>query len=768
MPGKSVLEKADADKKQRTVTKITSWEQLNHILYDLTERLIELGAPRELKPTVLQIWCSYLRHTEVAFFSKRNRSRPRVGLYNQRNDLNLIFNKTVPRTSYKAKKHGINTTTARGKRKLSQKLLEEEYDTLQLSQSTDLESTLSELSSSQQSSSATNVSPPFQFSSQAKKRLKEELHIDDEHIQWHEQEAPIDASCHSITALHPSHRVSSGKSDDWSSMCRKSVIISILALALNQVCSQIQIGDVLRWIEEGHLPFNNLEQLLPDELDAACLSETLCHMSAPNNIELVRITSFLARDLGILPVQPDLTEICRRYLGELALPLDLEPYIVKLIAISPKIKQGSTVISFPAYEQHAMKYILFVMKLLFCLDNVMESKMDALSADVNRYLHDTPKTHPQLFVWHEWQRYVAMRRVILEQVHYPTFQQRANGRNVSNDVASDLLLDHSESYFIPDEDNTTGYRAPLVGTIGSRDERGFRNVHLMITSTTDKFSKESLKRNICFDHNLQPQRSYLAALLEMQQHSHLGVYIPDYMRTDHCKRTAVPFVSPMPLKKYLLDHQRVRLQTKAIKPSISQIHMEKFRKHIPNSMRYLEWREFTRVLEVEDGELSSNSDDLFYVSNILDYIDARDESQSSTHEELLHKVLGRNLLENIQRDLNASMNDAAELIGENEQESSTFDPFKSNPPIKEKLPGEDLCNETVKIGLSNFHYWIRSVPHNSSARKFSELGYMNAFPTSFQFLLSEAAYVTRSSPYELYGKLNELEKYLFKSYEQMK
>ncbi|XP_058129911.1 uncharacterized protein LOC131272259 isoform X1 [Anopheles coustani] len=154
--------------------------------------------------------------------------------------------------------------------------------------------------------------------------------------------------------------------------------------------------------------------------------------------------------------------------------------------------------------------------------------------------------------------------------------------------------------------------------------------------------------------------------------------------------------------------------------------------------------------------------------SVGDYIDARDESQSSTHEELLHKVLGRNLLENIQRDLNASMNDAAELIGENEQESSTFDPFKSNPPIKEKLPGEDLCNETVKIGLSNFHYWIRSVPHNSSARKFSELGYMNAFPTSFQFLLSEAAYVTRSSPYELYGKLNELEKYLFKSYEQMK
>ncbi|KFB52003.1 AGAP004503-PA-like protein [Anopheles sinensis] len=693
--GQAVLEQADADKKQKTVDKITSWEQINHILYGLTERLIELGAPRELKPTVLQIWCSYLRLTEVAFFSKRNRLRPRVGLYNQRNDLNLIFNKTVPRTTYKAKKDAINTSTARGKRKLNQKLLEEEYNALQLSQSSDLESTLSELSSSQQSSSATNVSLPFHFSSQAKKRLKEEFHVDDEHIEWHEQEAPIDASCHSITALHPSKRVSSTKMDDWSNMCRKSVIISILALALNQVCSQIQIGDVLRWIEEAHLPFNYLEQLLPDELNAACFSETLCHISAPNNIELVTITSFLARDLGIFPVQPDLTELCRRYLGELALPLDLEPYIVKLIAISPKIKQSDTVIRFPAYEQHAMKYILFVMKLLFCLDEVMETKMDALSADVNRYLEDTSGTHPKLFVWHEWQRYVAMRRIILEQVHYPTFQQRANGRNISNDVASDLLLDHSESYLVPDEDNTTGYRAPLINAIGAaRDERRFRNVHSMIASTTDKHIKKPLKRNICFDHSLQPQRSYLAALLEMQQHSHLDVHIPDYMRADHCKRTVVPFVSPMQLKRYLLDHQRVKLKTKSIKPSISQIRMEKVRQHIPNSTTYLEWREFTRVLEVDDAELSSDSDERFYASNILDYIDARVESQSSTHEELLHKVISRNVLEKVQSDMNASMNQAAELIGDNEPENKTFDPFKTNPPIKEKLPGEELCNET--------------------------------------------------------------------------
>uniref|UniRef100_A0A182JKY3 Rrn7/TAF1B C-terminal cyclin domain-containing protein n=1 Tax=Anopheles atroparvus TaxID=41427 RepID=A0A182JKY3_ANOAO len=687
-------------------------------------------------------------------------------------DLKLLFNRNVPKSSYKSKKKvtSTNISNERGKRKLMRQLLQEEHEALQLSQSSDLESTLSTLSSSLHNPNDPNAPLAFRFNSRARKRLREELNIDEEHIEWHEHEAPIDASCHSITALYPKNRMANGQPDEWSNVCRKSVIVSILALALNQAGSPIQIGDILRWINEGHLPFHDLEQLLPDELDPACYSETLIHLSTPNMAEMRSVASLLSRDLGIIAVEPDLRDLCRRYLDELALPQDLDPYIVKLIAIGPTIKQDGTYTHFPAYEQHAMKYILFVMKLLFGLDGVIETKMDALSEKVNNRLSETPEKYPKLFVWHEWQQYVAMRGTILEQLHYPTNQQRANYRKLGNTVDSELFLDFSASYLIPDDDNTTGYRAPLIrANHGQAEERRFKNIHSIIATTTDtqlKKSSESSMKNICFEHSLQPQRSYLAEVLNMQEFNQLGIYIPDYIRTDHSKRTTSPFVNPMPLKQHLLKHHRVRLKTKAIKPPISHIRMENVGQHMTNSAMYLDWREFTRVLLV-DAATTSDSEDLFYETNILDYIDARVEAKMSSHEELLHQVTCRNILENIQSDLNASIKHAEKLIGGVDQVDNKSDPFRNNQPIHAKLPDEEFCNEILRSPLSNFHYWVRSLPHITSARKFFEFGYFQNFPNSFKFLLSEAAYVARCSPYELYCKLDALEKHFFKHYEHL-
>lgn len=58
---------------------LTTWEEYNYILFGLTNELIDLGAKDELRMTVLQLWTSYLRKTDVAFTSTREPKIPKLG-----------------------------------------------------------------------------------------------------------------------------------------------------------------------------------------------------------------------------------------------------------------------------------------------------------------------------------------------------------------------------------------------------------------------------------------------------------------------------------------------------------------------------------------------------------------------------------------------------------------------------------------------------------------------------------------------------------------
>lgn len=56
----------------------TSWELYNFVLIGLTNELIELGAPVDIKVTVLQLWARYLGKLEVAFTSTKKKLIPRL------------------------------------------------------------------------------------------------------------------------------------------------------------------------------------------------------------------------------------------------------------------------------------------------------------------------------------------------------------------------------------------------------------------------------------------------------------------------------------------------------------------------------------------------------------------------------------------------------------------------------------------------------------------------------------------------------------------
>lgn len=56
----------------------TSWELYNFVLIGLTNELIELGIPSEIKLTILQLWATYLGKIEVAFISTKKKCLPKL------------------------------------------------------------------------------------------------------------------------------------------------------------------------------------------------------------------------------------------------------------------------------------------------------------------------------------------------------------------------------------------------------------------------------------------------------------------------------------------------------------------------------------------------------------------------------------------------------------------------------------------------------------------------------------------------------------------
>lgn len=63
------------------ICKWTTWEGYNIILIGLVNELIELGAPKEIKFTTLQLWAAYLRALEVAFTSTTEAQVPKLSLF---------------------------------------------------------------------------------------------------------------------------------------------------------------------------------------------------------------------------------------------------------------------------------------------------------------------------------------------------------------------------------------------------------------------------------------------------------------------------------------------------------------------------------------------------------------------------------------------------------------------------------------------------------------------------------------------------------------
>nr|XP_045005597.1 TATA box-binding protein-associated factor RNA polymerase I subunit B isoform X2 [Jaculus jaculus] len=168
----------------------------------------------------------------------------------------------------------------------------------------------------------------------------------------------------------------------------------------------ITLSDLLRFVEEGHIPYINAFQLFPEEMKLYGRDKGIFAIESwPNYEEIYKSMIEIATFLD-LPRFPEVTEgcylhpniLCMKYLLEVNLPDEMHGLtcqVVKMTGIGevdfltfdPIAKMKKTV----KYDVQALAVIVVVLKLLFLLDDNLEwSYSDLAEAYNEEHKKDKP------------------------------------------------------------------------------------------------------------------------------------------------------------------------------------------------------------------------------------------------------------------------------------------------------------------------------------------------------------------------------------------
>ncbi|XP_006563534.2 TATA box-binding protein-associated factor RNA polymerase I subunit B [Apis mellifera] len=489
----------------------TSWELYNFVLIGLTNELIELGIPSEIKLTILQLWATYLGKIEVAFISTKKKCLPKLARRYKRRDAEIIYGKVQSQKKYrKRKRTGSSTNTSvissgqsetssmRELQKNKRLLATAEYDRYLQSQNSSLGDGVSSFSQSIYSFQSSSVKSSdndgkVQFSSHAKKEARK--------IKKLSKNIPRSERI-KYRAKHISNQYKMGPH-----IITPMRLWAIIYLALRIHDQPIQLGDMLRYGKEGHLSYYKLDHLLPPEVNLTANERNFLRQ----NVEIThkgmrRIIASMAKFLGVWDIIcPDFLSLIKRYCQELGLPRGIQLYTERLIALSPpkmifNIKKSYV----PNYEGRAIAFIIVVLKTLLGLDGITEYYISRIAEKINSIAIERGLLNEKLFNFQEWQRYIECRKTILSRVHYPTKMKYYPDL----DGIDDLYLKFLE--FITSKSNknevnikNTKHFLPEELINGMRKHITSLNINDLLPKTVD-----------IFPPSLTPLYSYLQCLLD--------------------------------------------------------------------------------------------------------------------------------------------------------------------------------------------------------------------------------------------------------------
>ncbi|BFF90586.1 TATA box-binding protein-associated factor RNA polymerase I subunit B [Drosophila madeirensis] len=527
---------------------ITSWEFYNFVLRGFMQELLDLGAKPELKLMTLQVWAAYLGRMEVAFCKSNVMGLPKLNVRSLPRDARIIYN---------------HQQAKRKRERLDKSNLDDERSKWRQWRKTKrkLDATVCSKKDAATESTA-GQSIRLQWSYRARKTLKRHMAL--KHLDKHTMDSTGSMRCH---GLRPKAK-NLGHCDRNIFLLNINKLYVVLAIALNMIGDDLQLTDLLRLIDEEHLTSRYLLKYVPE--DVAVRSKTLIkelqlgHQVDKCSYEFLRTqVGYMSRFIDLTEFQtPDLTALTQRYVRELSLPPAVAEYVCRLMDFHrPEFRRLWDTWTYPRYEARVMAYIVYVMKLLFGLDDVKEQKISETASEVNERLQKLQQEHTDgeeapanLFVFGEWMQFVELRKVLVS--HYnQSFAQRFGVANHLERQLDDILIKERKQ-----EEHDKSFNE-LEMTPAMRQSENMR--HTFESLLKEKYGEGSAemtaKDHIEFQASMTPALSYFKRLLmhaSRAEGEDMSVKIPEYMRVEHSERQLDPFMAKTKdLADYLAKHQ---------------------------------------------------------------------------------------------------------------------------------------------------------------------------------------------------------------------
>ncbi|XP_063702649.1 TATA box-binding protein-associated factor RNA polymerase I subunit B-like [Culicoides brevitarsis] len=724
-------------------TELTTWEAFNFILHGLVEELIAIGVNPQVKLTVFQMWAHYLRTTEVAFFNKKEPVLPRLPPIFTKRDADILYNHQ--RRIRKRRRSGsiVESTdtppsTNRAKRRKITRLVDQSQFSEHLSElndsKTDINKTLTSLAdvsvseirtiagSSEFGGTGSNRSSlAIEFSTYARSIFKTK--VPKSHISKHSEDFEGDLKCHVI-------KTNDLGRDRFKLLSRKT-LFSILYCALNYHKEPLEIGDLIRFCREGHLSYNCARKFIPrnlsdEEIDKLNTKYTL---SRVNEVAvhsgwrefICEMANFMKIELE----QPDLFALSHRYVEDLCLPDIISTYTERILAFCPSYESEAKVNGIPVFEGRAMACILFVLKLLFGLDDATEYEISESSKKINKKLEMHEKKF-KLFVFSEWMEYIVARQMLIEQLHPPNFTRTSR-------TNTERYLQHifvkSQQLCVDDQSISDEIAVKNAKNSNSKvNQRKNTLLHFAkyINEVEKSRDPQLIEANLVkFPPSLIPNLTYLEMIREKHAEK---VQIPPCLLIDHSKRDLKSLLDPLELHKELLQ-TRTKLE---IEESC-----------INNQIKFKRW---TIQTHEKESFLHYNAVD-FRISDSewIEKLKKREErydrrlkkDENRTHKRRFAKFQQK-------KDLRRQKPFT---------ESTIFGP--EEPCELPEINSADF-DETITLKVPHFYYWNNFYHSEKSeftvdTKIFKETE--RDLPKTFLWLLEYCAQMIEISPMELYSQL---------------
>ncbi len=552
--------------------------------------------------------------------------------------------------------------------------------------------------------------------------------MSDEHLKEHEDNPAL--RCHKFR-----YRDTMKKTEEIT----RTKLYVLIFMGLNHVESDIQLGDLIRFLREGHITLQIASVVSNDaryNLDFNTRIQKGCN-NVPKHSSLRTIATDLAKEIGFQFKATDLSVLCHRYVQELCLPPKIGNLIDAILhACPPTMGEGKNVKN---YEGRAVAFILFVLKLLFGLDDSREYTISSSGRAINKKINELCMKNEdsvqqkQLFIWSDWVEYIEMRNIILTELHCPTAMKTyAHG-----DGMTSMYLEYLTK---TDEKN-----AEVKST--------FKPYAKLMQRVRDQFQTTynidpKVNETIAYYPSLTPKRSYME---EIRCSDQSNISVPTFMDVAHDERDIEPFLNPSKLQSFLRPH-KVKLNVNRLKCNVDI--------DVPHSDNKLV------DLESHDHRFGKYC---FYEFDInteqwLNGLNNRktNEAKRMPRDDAKHTVEARlNAINEYNRNLKKKKRriDTMEIDEASNDSNSTvyvFDCINSDE--------DDGCDvqfdETLDFSISNSDYWLLFNSLHVNKHEFGDFG--KNLPKTFQWLLKQCADLIENQETDLYYELMVIEYYFTK------